>query len=440
MKIFKVSSISKKLIIIALLLSLLLIPLHFVKNLIMDRENHQYEAIQSIIYPLGGEAEINGVFIAVPYNSIKETVDSNGIISKTEETKYIIFTPEKYNVDVYVDSYFLNRGIFKVPVYDAKMKIDSTFDNFDFSNYSDIINTSEIKEALFMIGIPNKKNIKTIHNLKINDTAVNTADMTYRSLENFSNELCYTLRNISFNEKLELNAEIVLQGGRGLTIAPIANSNIINVSSNWNSPGFSGGFLPRKREISKDGFSATWEVSGINVNYPKSWINDKGFHVESFDINLVNHIDSYALIERSIKYGFLFLLIPFLAIFLLEVLSNIKVHPIQYILTGVTDIIFYLLLISISEHINFNISYIISSLAIISVSFLYICSIFKSLRCGCIISIIQLLSYVFLYAALQSEDYALLIGSIGLFTAVILIMFATRKIDWYNIENTIKNC
>ena len=134
------------------------------------------------------------------------------------------------------------------------------------------------------------------------------------------------------------------------------------------------------------------------------------------------------------KYGILFLLVPFIALFLCELFLKIKVHPIQYCLIGIADILFYLLLLSISEHLSFWTSYFISAAAVCVSTLFYTSGVFKNFKWGLILSGIQLISYIFLFGTLQAEDYALLIGSIGLFVVVVLLMALTRKIDWYALR------
>ncbi|MBR1614921.1 MAG: inner membrane CreD family protein, partial [Treponema sp.] len=144
-------------------------------------------------------------------------------------------------------------------------------------------------------------------------------------------------------------------------------------------------------------------------------------------------VDAYKKSERSVKYALLFLMIPFIALLISEIFSKKRVHPVQYCLIGFADVIFYLLLLSISEHVPFDLTYLICAASVSLATLFYATSIFKSLKFGGMLSGVQLVSYIFLYGTLQAEDYALLIGSIGLFAVVLLLMFITRKIDWYQI-------
>lgn len=429
MKIFKISPINLKIVSIIILLSLFTIPLRFIDGLIFDRKIHQNEAIQSVVNPLGGETRMEGVFIAFPYKKYEEKLDSNGKVIKVEKDSYIMFSPETCDLDVNVNSYFLTRGIYNVPAFNGKILMNLIFNDLNYGNDFENVNRNE---ALLLVAFSSKKSLTSIPVLKINNKDIKLSDTLYDFSHLFSNSLCYKLDNINLYEKLELKGEVDFQGGNSLEITPVAMNNNIHMTSNWKTPGFCGGFLPKEREINKDGFNATWNIAGINTVYPKLWTYDANYCPETLKVDLVQHINNYTKASRSVKYAFLFLLIPFVAMFVLEIISKIKIHPIQYILIGITNVIFYLLLISISEHLDFNLTYAICSIAVIFASFIYIISIFKSLKSGYILCSIQLLSYMFLYGTLQSEDYALLIGSIGMFGAVTLFMIITRKIDWYD--------
>ena len=150
-------------------------------------------------------------------------------------------------------------------------------------------------------------------------------------------------------------------------------------------------------------------------------------------------VDSYKKTERSVKYALLFLIIPFIALLISEIFSKVRIHPIQYCLIGFADVIFYLLLLSISEHLPFDLTYLICAVSVCLATLFYAVAIFGSRKWGGLLSAVQFISYIFLYGTLQAEDYALLIGSIGLFAVIVLLMFITRKVDWYELDKRDKS-
>ena len=175
-------------------------------------------------------------------------------------------------------------------------------------------------------------------------------------------------------------------------------------------------------------------IAGLSTVYPKSWKSESKFTPESINVSFMIPVDSYKKTERSLKYALLFLIIPFIALLISEIFSKVRIHPIQYCLIGFADVIFYLLLLSISEHLMFDLTYLICAVCVCLATLFYAVAIFGSRKWGGLVSIVQFISYIFLYGTLQAEDYALLVGSIGLFAVIVLLMFITRKIDWYELD------
>ncbi|WP_147613945.1 cell envelope integrity protein CreD [Treponema pectinovorum] len=434
MKKLQVSKSSLKIMLIFVLVLLFLVPISLIKNLIYDRKTYQDEAVDSITEPLGGESQIEGVVIAVPYKSYHETTDSNGIKRTESETKYIIFAPDTYKLNIQVNPYYLTRGIFKVPVFNGQLNLKAEFADFDFS-YFDIPAKNILKnESVLILGLSNTKTLTSQPKLNIAKSELKISPIKYDSISPFTNSVYYNLAEDVLSSKVNLTGIIDFQGGENLKITPIASDNTINIKSNWPSPSFSGGWLPNQRQLSENGFSALWNIAGLSTVYSKSWKSETEFSPEAINVSFITPVDAYKKTERSVKYSLLFLIIPFIALLISEIFSNKKIHPVQYCLIGLADVIFYLLLLSISEHILFDLAYLICSVSVCLATLFYASAIFKNIKWGALLSGIQLVSYIFLYGTLQAEDYALLIGSIGLFIVTVLLMFITRKIDWYQLN------
>ena len=435
MKKMDFSNSTVKLGIILALVLLFLIPISLINNLIHDRKMYQRDAIASIIEPLGGEAEIQGLVIAVPYKFYKETVDSKGVTHVDVETKFTIFAPDSYNADFLVDPYYLTRGIFKVPVFNGTIDVKAEFGNFDYSYFKIAPKDLLERDAVLILGFSNTKNLTSQPKLNINGTDLSLSPIKYDSISPFQTSVYYKLSDIDLSQKMLLTGKIDFQGGENIKIRPIATDNYFSMKSDWTSPSFSGGWLPKERNITDKGFNAVWNIAGLSTVYPKSWLSEKEFKPESLKVSFIIPVDAYKKTERSVKYALLFLIIPFIALLISEIFSKIKIHPIQYCLIGFADVIFYLLLLSISEHISFDCTYLICAICVSLSTLFYASAIFRKIKWGGLLSGVQFISYIFLYGTLQAEDYALLIGSIGLFVVVILLMFITRKIDWYELGN-----
>ena len=196
-----------------------------------------------------------------------------------------------------------------------------------------------------------------------------------------------------------------------------------------------GNFLPDERDISETGFSANWNVLHLNRNYPQTWrANDYKVQGSEFGTNLLLPVDNYKKAYRVTKYAVLFIALTFMVFFFVEILNKVFIHPIQYLLVGVALVVFFSLLLAFSEHMLFNLAYILSALLTLALVTMYTTAILKSRQLGLFICGILLVLYGFIFTIIQMEDYALLIGSIGIFVILAIVMYFSRKIDWYNIK------
>ena len=238
---------------------------------------------------------------------------------------------------------------------------------------------------------------------------------------------------ITFSIPLDFN------GSDGVFFAPFGVQNETTLKSNWPDPAFRGSFLPAERSVRPDGFNATWRVSYYGRDYPQSWTSRGGnerFNVQSvtnsrFGATFLSLLDAYRYVERSIKYGVLFLVLVFTTFFLFEVSARQKIHPFQYLMVGAALCLFYLLLLSISEFVGFRWAYLIAAVAS-TVLITWYCRFFlgggaRTLMIGAgLVGV-----YTLLYITLRQQDYALLMGAIALFIVLAVVMYVTRKIDWY---------
>lgn len=441
-----------KIIIIVVLGLLLLIPMTFINSVVKDRIRYKNEAISSIIEPVGDSANIQGVVIAIPY--LEKFIDSD-----TKEIgytrKYIFYMPNEYNVTGDVEVTSLSRGIFKAPIFNSKLNITGRFDKYNAEIYNLDENNTIIlyDEAMIILGIGNKKNLMKLPNILINQNE----ELKYYEkninidLNMFNNKFLYTISRDSILNGFDFNITMDIQGGNSLIITPLASENTFKISSKWKDPSFTGGFLPTKREVNNNGFNAEWNIASFNTSFTKYWTSDENSNrLNNIDNNqyytsnqesnnvLISFLllnDNYQKTSRSVKYAILFIFIPFFVLFLCEVLSKKRIHPVQYILIGIANAIFYLLLLAISEHINFNISYFLSALMVTALTSIYIGYIIKSPRYTISMAIVESLIYIFLFGILQLTDYALLMGTLGLFAVIALAMYFTRNVDWYGENN-----
>jgi len=220
-----------------------------------------------------------------------------------------------------------------------------------------------------------------------------------------------------------------------LYFTPVGKVTDVNISSSWKNPSFNGAFLPDKRTINSNGFEANWNILNLNRNFPQIWIGGNySVNESAFGIDLLVPVDNYQKSYRSVNYAILIICFTFLVFFFIEILNKKLIHPVQYILVGISLVIFFILLISISEHLDFNNAFIISAVATLMCIGGYVKAILKSWKLMFLIMGELLILYTFIFVIIQLQDLALLIGSIGVFLVVGLVMFLSRKIDWYNLN------
>jgi inner membrane protein len=242
---------------------------------------------------------------------------------------------------------------------------------------------------------------------------------------------------------LPFGFSLYLAGTERQRFVPVGANNLVTMESNWAHPQFGGNFLPEARTIGADGFRASWRISSMASSAQQQLASLDGAgaeaaalvrrQLESFDIGFLEPVNVYAQADRATKYGLLFVALTFAAFFVFEVLKRLPIHPIQYLLVGLALILFFLLLVSLSEHLDFLLSYLIASLACIALITFYLSAVLRSRARAASFGAGLLVLYSALYGLLSSESNALVLGSLLLFTALGAVMIATRKVDWYGI-------
>ncbi|MBF9251948.1 cell envelope integrity protein CreD [Pontibacter sp. 172403-2] len=415
---------------------LLLIPASMIESLIYERESTQKEAIHEVSSKWGQEQTVSGPFITIPYfRYVKEFSKKDSTEKVVQVKEYIHILPTELNIsgDIYPEPRY--RGIYEIVVYNSKINFSGKFTNVNLSEFDIPLNNIQFDKAHLTLGINDLRGIEEQISLKWNNDqfsfnpGVITNDIVNSGIN--SSIIINPLDSLDYSFSLSIN----LKGSQLLYFTPVGKVTDVTISSAWKNPSFNGAFLPDSRAISDTGFVANWNVLHLNRNYPQAWTGSKYSISESaFGIALLLPVDNYQKTYRSIRYAILFIGFTFLVFFFIEVLNKVFIHPIQYILVGIALIVFYTLLLAISEHLKFNIAFIISALATLLLIAGYIKAILKSSKLTYLISGILLVLYSFIFVIIQLQDFALLIGSIGIFIILGLVMYYSRKIDWYNLN------
>jgi len=422
------NSVTIKLILISVLALLLLIPSSWIQSLIRERESTRDSAVWEVSSKWGGDQVLAGPVLTVPYIIEKEVEDEI-----KHYTRNAHFLPKKLLVDGEVNTEILNRGIYDIILYNGDLEFSGHFEKPDFGALN--IPEEDVRwgEAFLSVGIPDMSGINSEIELEWNNekdlfqSGVPTDDVFGSGI--FTKvPVTDSLSEYRFRFDLDLN------GSNRLSFVPIGRFTEVTLKSPWPDPSFDGNFLPDDRKTSDEGFTARWSLFDLNRNIPNQWTGEReGIYDSVFGVRLFQPVDEYQKNYRSSKYALLVISLTFLIFFLSEVINKKHMHPFQYTLAGLGLVLFYVLLLSMSEHLGFNLSYLISATLTGGLLTFYTSAVFKSGRFTAAMGGFFTLVYAFTFVVLQLEDYSLLAGALGLFIALAVTMYLTRKIDWYNL-------
>ena len=414
-------------IITAVLILLMLIPTVFVSNLVEERQQRQQEVKNEVSSKWAGEQNITFPYVYVPYTNTLSL--PNGKISV--EKKSFIILPENLNVSGSVNTEQRKRSIYSVLLYNSSLNAKG---NFKIGIPADVDSSSiNWSDARICLGISEFKGIEEKITAKFNNAYYDfSAGIPTNEIDSvgLSSPIILTADNLGKSISFEMPLKI--KGSDELHFVPLAGNSQFNITSNWNSPSFDGNTLPNERNLNNNGFEATWNFNKANLPF-NTVLKNFNFKKNdyAFGVSLLQPTDQYAKTLRCVKYAILFIGLSFSLFFIVEIMQKKPFHPVQYVLVGLALIIFYTLLLSISEFLLFDTAYLIAASATVSLITLYAKSHFKSWKAAGVFAGIIGGIYGFIFVLIRLEDTALLVGSVGLFVILALAMYASRKIDWY---------
>jgi len=426
------TSVGLKIIIIGGLIILLLIPSLMIHFIIYERENRRREVLRDITSKWGEVQQITGPVMSIPVEYQQR--DNYGNLKTCIRYIYLLPDSVTYQGELFPEVRY--RGIYQIMLYNSGLDITG---NFNLSNLKDLNlkdGTIQYQEAILEFAVSDLKGVTEPIQMKWNG-------QSYDAEAGILN--CTTLQK-GFHMKSPLSADLQdypfsfdlhLNGSEEIRFTPIGKQTQASLAAEWQHPSFTGNFLPKKRNILDKKFNAEWTVLNLNRNLPQVSFNTPfEFDWTFFGVQLFYPVDQYQKTTRTVKYAIMFISLTFLAFFLIEVLSRKLLHPVQYLLVGLGLILFYILLLSLAEHFSFPLAYLLASLGLILMISLYSKAILHDRRFMLIIAGVLSLLYGFLYVNLQLQDYALLLGSLGLFIILSLVMYITRNINWYTVLKT----
>lgn len=426
-------AVATRLLFLAVLIGLLLIPLEMIRGLVAERHVRSLQVAADVAQLWGEGQMIGGPVLSVPY-IVRESTIRNGRREEQARKELAYFLPETLEIDARLSSEIRYKSIYEVLVYLAEAKLNGRFAPPQFETWG--VAPADIlwNEATLALGISDMSGIRRMA-LEVDARPVPVSPGMLKG-QLFRSGAHARLSGLTPGAGLAFSVDLALNGSQWLQFLPVGAETTLEIAGDWPHPNFIGAFLPVEREIGAQGFAARWTVSQLARNYPQAWrAADLSF--ETVDdarvgLDLTLPGDTYQQAERVAKYGVLIVGLTFSTIFLLGLLRSARAHLVQYLLVGGSICVFYLLLLSLSEHISFRLAYVAASGIDIATIALYTARTIRPLV-GAIMAALLAVLHGFMYLLLQAEDYALLAGSVGLLVCLIVVMIVTRNIDWFPV-------
>lgn len=420
---------SLKGIVIFFLMLVLLIPTIMIRELISEREGRQREAISDVSSKWGQSQTITGPVLVIPYEEIIRSDDGK---ETARNQKLAYFLPDELNASGNATPEKRHRGIFEVVLYNSRIAFEGVFSHPVMESVVPPGSVVHWEKAVLAMGIPDLRGLEDqVKLIWDGRTALFDPGMPVAGVAESGVHIPLVL-NAAAGEPHRFKIDMALRGSGSLFFTPVGKVTTVKITSPWADPSFTGAFLPNEKSVSPSGFEATWKVLNLNRNYPQQWTSGQQirFAESAFGVDFLLPVDNYQKSDRSVKYAILFIALTFLTLFFTEMRQSNRVHPFQYALIGLALVIFYTLLVSISEHLAFNTAYFIAAVMTIGLTSLYARSLFNSNRMAMLVGGTLALLYGFLFVVLQQQDYAFLIGSLGLFAILAAVMYFSRRINW----------
>jgi inner membrane protein len=421
------NSVGFKLALIAFLSLLLMIPSLMIMNLIREREQRSNETIREVTSIWGDEQTLTAPVLTLQVVTLPKPAQN----IPAGSTRLLHILPENLKIIGSAEPEVRHRGIYRVVTYRSKLHVTGNFLPPDLDALR--ISKDEIsgQDAWIEIGIPDMRGINQNIRIQWGDSVLPVIPGTIS--KEIAKSGVHALVNSDYSSPVTFSFDVDLNGSSGLNFIPLGKETNVDMVSTWNSPRFKGAFLPDNSKVDEKGFTAHWNILQLNRNYPQQWLDNQYSVSESaFGVDLITQVDTYQKSMRSAKYAILFIVLTFLVFFFAEIMTGVRIHIFNYLLVGVGLCIFYSLLTALAEYIPFSIAYLIASIVIIGMIAVYANSLYTKRTVTITVTLTLAALYIYLFVILQLANYSLIIGNIGLVFILGLVMYFSRKIDWFS--------
>ena len=425
--------LGRKAAVVAVLALLLLIPLGMINGTISERKHYRQQAVDAVAESFAGPQVFSGPVLIVPYVDTIAVQDKDAFgkpVTRMERRsqQWTIF-PDSLSLRGKLVPAVRKRGLHQVRVYELQSTVNARFEKI---LPQDPAVSRTLGRPYLSVAIADVRGLVGTPVLTVDGAPLAMTQGLGGHRE--GSGLHAPLAPMSPGQALRFDIQLQssLAGTESLAIAPIADSNHISLDSAWPHPQFAGRFLPRSHRIDGKGFQARWDISSLAAGTQGQYLRGTAESgLDALQVGLVEPVNMYSQADRASKYGILFVLLTFVGFFMFELLKRLAIHPIQYVLVGLALAIFFLLLLSLSEHLAFWLAYLIASVACIGLLGVYLSAVLGSKARGLGFGAGLTLLYAALYGLLVSEDNALVLGSLMLFAILAGLMLITRRVDWY---------
>jgi inner membrane protein len=435
-----------KVLVIGLLTLLLLIPLLMTDNLVQERQYRQLDVTRDIAASYAGSQRIIGPVLVIPWTrthteTIAATALSPAITRQVQTTGERLVYPAELDTQGQLDTDTKSRGLFSARVFQWKGVISGHFTLPRPPGDADREGAHTVWHQPYLaVAIDDPRGIIGSPTLDWNGGALSFERGSKLVAQPLGIHAALPTWDANTPDTMAFAIQLKLRGTERISFVPLGEANRVELTSSWPHPSFSGRHLPdpESQQINQDGFRAVWTVSALAANAADQ-LNQLDAHctagcgnrLDAMNVDLVEPINVYSLSDRALKYAYLFIVLTFAAFFIFEALKRLAIHPIQYLLVGLALAVFFLLLISLSEHIAFGLAYALSALACCGLITVYLSTVLGTRVRG--LGFGGALGALFgaLYFLLRSEDNALMLGSLLIFGLLAAAMIATRRVDWY---------
>jgi len=430
-----IHSVTFKVLGIAVLALLMLIPLGQVNDLVREREGRAGEATAQIASRWGGQQLVGGPVLVVP---VRYQQQQGKELVSMETTVYLL--PDRLAVHATLAPELRRYGMYETPVYLAELGIEGRFSSADIAALAAPGQEPQWQRAELRVPVADVRGIRRVSALRVGERELNFGPGGGGIAGIAAVAAPLPLDPAALPPQLPFAFELTLAGSERFAALPLARQTELRVGGAWPDPGFDGAFLPATRRVDAGGFEASWQVLDLNRRIAQRWSESEASSLSiedsSFGVSLMRPAGAYQQNVRAGKYGVLFIALTFVAFFLFEVLRGLRVHAVQYLLVGIALCTFYVVLLALSEQIGFGFAYLAAACATVALVGGYAAAVLAERRSGLILGGLLGLIYALLYGLVISEDYALLMGALALLAAVAALMMLTRRVDWYAMGPT----